>query len=186
MRERCTAAVRSIVILVTAGLALVSCSSKGSGDDAQVNAQAQSAAPPPPPPPVQAPAVYTMNLGSEGGPNLVLTRVTVDAKATTLEMTMTNRGRGEFTMAVSDAGTDHSMFLQLPGGKKVNFRSATGIEVNPVRTKIKPKESKSFTLVFDAIDPSVRSFDVFEGEDAKDPIKKKKKNLWVWRNVELK
>lgn len=181
--------VGAMAISITGALALVlgGCSAKGSGDDAKANGSALAAPPPAPaPPPPRPTAVYAMNMTAEDGPNLVLTRVTVEDKVTKLDITMTNRGRTEFSMAVSEAGSDHAMFLQLADGKKIKFQSATGIEVNPVRTKLKPNASVSFTLVFDALDTGVRTFDVFEGEDAKDAVLKKKKNLWVWRNVQLR
>lgn len=144
-----------------------------------------SAAPAPAPAPAPATRVYDVNKVAEDDAAFTLTRVTVEPTATKLDFTMKG-SKKEFTIAVSPPGHDLAMFLETADGKKYPFVSAVGISTNPERDTIKPGQSQSFTLVFAPLDPGVTTFSVFEGEDAKDPVKKKKRELWAFRQVELK
>lgn len=132
-----------------------------------------------------APRVYEMTKRSEEDPDFTLTRVTVEPTGTKLDFTMKASTR-EFTIAVSPVGHDHAMFIETPDGKKYPFQRAVGITTNPERTTVPHRGSVSFTLVFAPIDPSVQTFSVFEGEDSKNPFERKKHELWVFRQVELK
>jgi hypothetical protein len=178
-------ALRSIATLALLAVTLVGCPrSKGSGDDAKTAAPVVTA-PPAPAAPALALGVHEMNLQSDDSAGLVLKRVTVTATTTTLDFTFTNSGRSSTSVTVSPPGDVHAMFLEWGPGKKASFQSATGIGVKPKDTRIPAGMNQDFSLVFGPLDPGVRTFDMYEGEDSK-KVMPGAATYWIVRKIELK
>lgn len=129
--------------------------------------------------------VYKLSKVADATPYLRLKRVTLEANSTRLDFNYKNTDATGSWIMVSAAGSEHAFFLQTPDGKKVAFRRASGIKVKPEQTEVAPGRSVSFSLFFDALDPGVRTFDIYEGEDAKDPTTNRDAHLWSWRGVTL-
>jgi hypothetical protein len=174
-----------MALLTLGALALGGCKRPGgSGDDA-----------PHAPPPVTTPAApaaptlalgeHTVNVEAEDSPGLVLYRVTVEETSTKLDFTFTNKGKRSTTVTVSPPGDKYAMFLEWGPGKKARLQSATGIGVKPKDNQVPAGQSLSFSLVFGPLDPGVRTFDMYEGEDAK-KVMPGQSTYWVIRNIDLK
>ncbi len=176
----------ALAALAALALALTGCPrSKASGDDGS----------PVPPPPVTTPAApaaptlalgeHAVNVQSDDSPGLLLYRVTVDETSTKLDFTFTNSGKRATSVTVAPPGDKYAMFLEWAPGKKARFRSAIGIGVKPRDNKIPAGQSLSFSLVFEPLEPGVRTFDMYEGEDAK-KVMPGQATYWVMRKIELK
>lgn len=174
----------SLAALAALALALAGCPrSKASGDDA------------PPPPPVTTPAApaaptlalgeHAVNVQADDSPGLLLYRVTVDETSTKLDFTFTNSGKRSTSVTVAPPGDKYAMFLEWAPGKKARFKSATGIGIKPKENTIPAGQSLSFSLVFEPLEPGVRAFDMYEGEDAK-KVMPGQATYWVIRKIELK
>jgi hypothetical protein len=129
--------------------------------------------------------VYDVNRPSADDPLLVLQRVTVSPEGTRLDFHI-QAGSRYLTIAVSPPGNARAMFIETPDGKKYPVREATGISTKPTRDSLPPGTEQSFTLVFAPLDPGVTTFNVYEGEESKNVVERRKETeLWVFEEVKL-
>ena len=82
-------------------------------------------------------------------------------------------------------GGREAMFIEQPDGKKIALVSSTGIAVQPAASNVPPGGTLEFSLVFGPLDPGVRKFNVYEGEDAK-RLMPGETTYWVIHDLEIK
>ena len=173
--------------LAAAVTALAGCPrAKGSGDEGKpggvappattVAAQAT---------PTIAVGTYSMSVEAQDDPNLILDRVTVDAASTKLDFTFTNKGKNATIITIAQPGDKYTLFLEWAPGKKAMLQRSTGIAMKPANNKVGSGQSVSFSLIFEPLEPGVRKFDMYEGEDAKKTMPGQS-TYWIVRNIELK
>ncbi len=186
MRSACSLLpICSSALLALGAITITGCSRfKGSGDDVKPAPPAVTT-PAAPAAPTLALGEHTVNVQCEDSPGLVLYRVTVEETSTKLDFTFTNNGKRATRVTVSPPGDKYAMFLEWEPGKKARFQSATGISVKPKESQVPAGQSLSFSLVFGPLEPGVRTFDMYEGEDAK-KVMPGQSTYWVMRKIELK
>lgn len=173
-------------LLVFACAALAGCPrSKDSGEAGP----SATAAPPPtvtvPAAPAIAVGTYAMTKEAQNDPFLILERVVVDERSTKLDFTFTNHGKSSLQLTISPPGDKSALFLEWAPGKKAGLQRASGIGMAPARNDVAAGQTVRFSLVFDALEPGVRAFDMYEGEEAKRAMPGEQ-TYWVVRAIELK
>ncbi|MFO0586994.1 MAG: hypothetical protein U0441_05635 [Polyangiaceae bacterium] len=166
-------------------VALAGCSSKGSGHETKPMPPALMTTPPTPLTPQLPIGEHMVHVEADSGSGLVLYRVTVDETSTKLDFTFTNNTPRATNVTVAPPNDKHAMFLEWGSGQKAPFQRATGIDITPKQTAIPAGQSLSFSLVFGPLDVGVKTFDMYEGEDAK-KVMPGQQTYWVVRNITLK
>lgn len=135
-----------------------------------------------PPPPKPTTVTYTLHAEAREQPHVSIGKVTIDPRETTVEVTFENRTPKNRVISVDPKGPE-ALFLES-GGKRYALVRAANISLQPKKDKVKPKEKRSFTLVFEALPIDATSFDMFEGEAAREPPAGKA-TLWAFVDVHL-
>lgn len=127
-------------------------------------------------------ASYTVHAEGREHPHLTIDSVRIDAKETALELTFENRTPKSRVISLALVGPE-AMFIEA-GGKRYALMRTARIAEPPEKDTIKPKEKRSFTLVFEPLPIETTSFDMYEGEAAKKPPTGKA-TLWAFVDVRL-
>jgi len=186
MRPAVLRPLRQALFLSLFAVALTGCPrSKASGEEGKPGGVAPPTTIAPPAAPTVAVGTYTMHMEAQDDPNLILERVTVDQASTKLDFTFTNKGKNATNITIAQPGDKYTLFLEWAPGKKAFLVRSTGIAMKPANNKVGSGQSVSFSLIFDALEPGVRKFDMYEGEDAKKTMPGQS-TYWIVRNIELK
>lgn len=129
--------------------------------------------------------VFYMSRPFKGDPQLMLTRVTKLPDSLKLHFAYTNKSSIPMTIKVSPIGDANAMYVELPDGRRLEFRSADGISIKPQDDRIEPGDKQRFSLTFDPLPDGVTKFDVFEGVGGKNAVVGQTK-FWYFHNIQLK
>ncbi len=135
--------------------------------------------------PSPAKTVFYVYRRFKGDPQLMLTRVTKKPDGLKLDFVFASTSATAMMIKISPAGDPNAMFVELPDGRRLEFKSSEGIAVKPERDRIEAGEKQRFSLTFDPLPDGETKFDLYEGEGAKN-APPGQGQFWLFRNIQLK
>lgn len=150
--------------------------------DATPSAEASSTEASEPSPPK---TVFQVYRAFKEDPQLMLTRVKKQPDSLEIDFLFTNKGNIVQTIKLAPAGDPNAMFVELPDGRQLAFKSAEGISLKPTFDRIGPGEKQRFSVTFEPLPEGVTRFHVYEGAGAKAALPGQSQ-FWFFRNIQLK